>query len=209
MQIAKWIVALVAVWNFGGFVVDALIPVTAKQHLYNPRWPAHAKFHNCQTMVIGIILGLASLWLLFGMGPLTIPHLLMAAVVAGAYFVSMLFADVSRYCLARSGICALGSDATWITVTEVCGNRYLRSASRSLLVGLDLALRAGLQGKSTTLRRRLLVICLPILLYFTMCQDDGPPGSNRQVTALKSVMLDEAAAIFLMGLCPKPRDLTL
>ena len=94
MQIAKWIVALVAVWNFGGFVVDALIPVTAKQHLYNPRWPAHAKFHNCQTMVIGIILGLASLWLLFGMGTLTIPHLLMAAVVAGAYFVSMLFAPM-------------------------------------------------------------------------------------------------------------------
>lgn len=86
MQIAKWMIALVAVWNFGGFVADAVIPVTAKQHLYNPRWPPHAKFHNCQTMVIGIILGFVSLWLLFGMGPLTIPHLFVAAVVAGAYF---------------------------------------------------------------------------------------------------------------------------
>jgi len=94
MQIAKWIVALVAVWNFGGFVVDALIPITAKQHLYNPRWPPHAKFHNCQTMVMGIVLGLVSLWSLFGIGPLTVSRLFLAAATAGAYFVSMLFAPL-------------------------------------------------------------------------------------------------------------------
>ena len=47
MLIAKWLLAL-AVWNFGRPIVDALIPITAKQHLHNPRWPPHAKLHNCQ-----------------------------------------------------------------------------------------------------------------------------------------------------------------
>ena len=94
MEIAKWLVALVAVWNFGGYVVDGVIPITAKQHLYNPRWPPHAKFHNCQTMVIGILLGLLSLAVLFGSRPLTFPMLCVAAGIAGVYFVSMLFAPL-------------------------------------------------------------------------------------------------------------------
>lgn len=92
MEIAKWLVALVALWNFGGYVVDAVIPVTAKQHLHNPHWPPHAKFHNCQTMVIGILLGLIALFILFASGPLTFANLLLAAAVSGTYFVAMLFA---------------------------------------------------------------------------------------------------------------------
>ena len=91
MHIARWIVALVAIWNFGGLIVDAFIPVTAKQHLRNPRWPPHAKFHNCQTMMMGIFLGSISLAVLFGPGPLTFPRLTLAAGIAGTYFVSMLF----------------------------------------------------------------------------------------------------------------------
>ncbi len=93
MVIAKWLIVVVAVWNFGGFVVDALVPVTARQHLHNPRWPPHAKFHNCQTMVIGIFLGLITLGILFGM-PLTFSRICLAAAVSGTYFVSMLFAPV-------------------------------------------------------------------------------------------------------------------
>ena len=94
LSLAKWIVALVAVWNFGGLVVDAIIPITANQHLWNPRWPPHAKFHNCQTMVMGLCLGVIVLWMLFGMGPLTLTRLVLASCVAGTYFVSMLFAPL-------------------------------------------------------------------------------------------------------------------
>ena len=94
MEIAKWIVALIAVFNFGGYVVDAVIPSTAKQHLYNPRWPPHAKFHNCQTMLIGIGLGMLALFVLFGVRPLTLPLFYLAASIAGLYFVSMLFAPI-------------------------------------------------------------------------------------------------------------------
>ena len=90
MNIARWIVALVAVFNFGGLAADALIPFTARQHLHNPRWPPHAKFHNGQTMLLGIGLGLYSLFLLFGTGPLTLLHFSLAAVAAALYFVAML-----------------------------------------------------------------------------------------------------------------------
>lgn len=94
MQIAKWIVAAIALYNFGGYFADAVIPFTAKQHLYNPRWPPHAKFHNCQTMVIGAGLGMLSLLVLFGMRPLTLPLFFLAAALAGLYFVSMLLAPI-------------------------------------------------------------------------------------------------------------------
>ena len=92
MQIAKWIVALIAVFNFGGLVADALVPATAKQHLWNPLWPPHAKFHNGQTMLMGILGGSLSLAILFGFRPLTFPLFLIAAIAAANYFVAMVFA---------------------------------------------------------------------------------------------------------------------
>ena len=94
MEISKYIIAFVAVFNFGGLVADALVPATAKQHLRNPLWPPHAKFHNGQTMLMGIFSGSLSLSILFGARPLTLPLLLIAAAVAGNYFVAMVFAPV-------------------------------------------------------------------------------------------------------------------
>ena len=41
----------------GALVVDALLPETARQHMRNPRWPAHAKFHNAQYIVMSALLG--------------------------------------------------------------------------------------------------------------------------------------------------------
>ena len=92
MEISRWLIALVAVLNFGGLVADALVPATAKQHLWNPLWPPHAKFHNGQTMLMGIFSGSLSLAILFGAHPLTLPLLLIAAAVAANYFASMVFA---------------------------------------------------------------------------------------------------------------------
>ena len=34
-------------------------------HIYNPRWPPHAKFHNGQTMSMGLALGTATLYYLW------------------------------------------------------------------------------------------------------------------------------------------------
>jgi hypothetical protein len=94
MEIAKWLIAFVAVFNFGGVVADALVPATAKQHLWNPHWPPHAKFHNAQTMLMGIFAGLLSLAILFGSHSLTLPMFLFAACMAASYFVSMALAPV-------------------------------------------------------------------------------------------------------------------
>ena len=89
LEVAKWIVAAVAVFGFGGFVADDVVPSTARQHQRNPNWPPHAKFHNGQTMLMGIGLGILSLCILFGFRPLTLPMFLVAAAVAGVYFVAM------------------------------------------------------------------------------------------------------------------------
>ena len=94
VQVAKWIVAAIAVFNFGGYAADAVIPFTAKQHLYNPRWPPHAKFHNGQTMLMGVGLGVLSLYLLFGRRPLTPFTFYLAVALAGMYFASMLLAPL-------------------------------------------------------------------------------------------------------------------
>ena len=94
MDIAKYLIAFVAVFNFGGFVADAFVPATAKQHLWNPRWPPHAKFHNAQTMLMGFFGGGLALAILFGSGPLTLPMFLLASVAAASYFVSMALAPV-------------------------------------------------------------------------------------------------------------------
>ena len=66
MGFARCIVAFVAVFDYGGLVADAIMPPGAKQHLFNPRWPPHAKFHNGQTMLMGIFSGSLSLAILFG-----------------------------------------------------------------------------------------------------------------------------------------------
>ncbi len=92
METAKYIIAFVALFNWGGLVADAIVPSGAKQHLFNPQWPPHAKFHNGQTMAMGVISGSLSLAILFGSRPLTLPLFLIAALIAANYFVAMAFA---------------------------------------------------------------------------------------------------------------------
>ncbi|GAB4012778.1 hypothetical protein GCM10028808_29950 [Spirosoma migulaei] len=57
----KLLITLVAlITTLGGFVFD-----WNETHIFNPRWPPHAKFHNAQTMVLGALLGLLSGWFLW------------------------------------------------------------------------------------------------------------------------------------------------
>lgn len=92
MEVAKWLVAIVAVYNFGGFLYDAVLPNTARMHLYNPAWPPHAKFHNGQTMALGMLLGTLSLVILFGFRPLTLPLFFVGTATASVYFIAMVLA---------------------------------------------------------------------------------------------------------------------
>ena len=94
MEIARYLIAFVAVFNFGGLIADAVVPVTARQHLFNPHWPPHAKFHNAQTMLMGIVSGTLSLVILFDTPSLTLPVFLLAAAIAANYFVTMALAPL-------------------------------------------------------------------------------------------------------------------
>ncbi len=94
MEIARYLIAFVAVFNFGGLVADAVVPATARQHLLNPHWPPHAKFHNAQTMLMGIVSGTLSLVILFGTQSLTLSVFLLSAAIAANYFVTMALAPL-------------------------------------------------------------------------------------------------------------------
>ena len=93
MIIAKWIVAVVAVYAYGGFIADAVVPGTSAPHPWNPKWPQHAKFHNAQTMLLGIFMGTLSVYMLFGTGWLTHQMFYLATVTASLYWLSMVFAQ--------------------------------------------------------------------------------------------------------------------
>jgi hypothetical protein len=61
LPLGRWLISLVALFTLVG-------PYGAdwnETHIYNPRWPPHAKFHNAQTMLLGTCLGLLSLYFLW------------------------------------------------------------------------------------------------------------------------------------------------
>ena len=94
MAIAKWIVALVAVYGFGGVLADFVVPFTARMHMKNPHWPPHAKFHNGHTMLMGVFAGTLSLVCLFAVHPLTRPWFFAGAAAASLYWVGLAFAQL-------------------------------------------------------------------------------------------------------------------
>ncbi|KAL1968291.1 hypothetical protein VTN77DRAFT_2126 [Rasamsonia byssochlamydoides] len=52
------LVALITATN--GYLADM-----TSTHIYNPRWPPHAKFHDGHTLSMGLLLGVSSLYYLF------------------------------------------------------------------------------------------------------------------------------------------------
>lgn len=94
MFIAQWMIAFVAIYGgLGGLLFDAVIPSTARQHLRNPNWPPHAKFHNGQTMLLGFCNAAIVIALLFAL-PLSLGSILLSAALAEAYFLCMLMAPL-------------------------------------------------------------------------------------------------------------------
>jgi hypothetical protein len=60
-------------------------------HVYNPAWPPHAKFHNGQTMSLGLALGVTSLWQLWR-APSARAGLDAGAVLASLYWATQISA---------------------------------------------------------------------------------------------------------------------
>ena len=57
MSLERCMIGFVGVLGTGGFPADYIIRETARQHMKNPKWPPHAKFHNAQTILPGVGLG--------------------------------------------------------------------------------------------------------------------------------------------------------
>ncbi|KAK0705913.1 hypothetical protein B0T26DRAFT_743447 [Lasiosphaeria miniovina] len=71
-------------------------------HIFNPRWPPHAKFHGAQTITIAVMLGVATLYYTWwpslfphGATPQRVEDALGRAVIAGTlYWVAGLVATL-------------------------------------------------------------------------------------------------------------------
>ncbi|WP_424952822.1 DUF6640 family protein [Deinococcus sp.] len=58
------LVLVVLLIGVGGLLADFVVPATARQHLLNPHWPPHAKFHNAQSVAFGLLNGALIVYLM-------------------------------------------------------------------------------------------------------------------------------------------------
>ena len=61
-------------------------------HIYNPNWPPHARFHNGQTMAVGVLLGLAALFFTWRRKGDVRTNLIAAALFDAFYWISQAMA---------------------------------------------------------------------------------------------------------------------
>jgi hypothetical protein len=85
----KLLLTLTSFWSaYGSYHFD-----WNETHIYNPDWPAHAKFHNAQTMSTGAALGLVGLYALWGRrAPWTRGRLQVSTAAASLYWITQLSA---------------------------------------------------------------------------------------------------------------------
>ncbi len=79
-----WIITLVAVVAIiGPFAAD-----WNETHIFNSRWTPHAKFHNAQTMLLGLGLGMSALWFVWRRGGDPPTNLIAAIIFAALYWIT-------------------------------------------------------------------------------------------------------------------------
>lgn len=84
LSAGKFLITLVALWaTVGSYVFD-----WNRTHIHNPAWPPHAKFHNAQTMLLGTIIGLTSLWVLWSPKADGLYRLRIASALASYYWIT-------------------------------------------------------------------------------------------------------------------------
>lgn len=94
MELSRWLVFFVAfVTGIGGLLADYFL-ASGAQHIKNPRWPPHAKFHNAQTILMGVLLALFSIALLFQHRVLSRENLFLSAGLASLYWLGIFAAPI-------------------------------------------------------------------------------------------------------------------
>lgn len=88
LKAARILLTLLAVMT----IVSPYIADWNVTHIYNPQWPPHAKYHNAQTMVLAVLLGLSALGFIWRLKKDSRSSLFTGLVFAGLYWVSQAFA---------------------------------------------------------------------------------------------------------------------
>ncbi len=80
----RWLLSLVGLLtSLGCWAADY-----GKTHMFNDRWPPHAKFHNGQTLMFGTLLGLLTLFYTWRRRGLGADNLKAAALFASLYWIT-------------------------------------------------------------------------------------------------------------------------
>ena len=124
----------------GGFLADY-----NRTHIFNPRWPPHAKFHDAQTISLAAMLGGLSLWALWR-GPFDDRARLRVAIIFGALYwvsqaTSLLFPNI-----------ALVDPEFETAVPKVFGRPVMQPVLGAILLSL-LAAGAVLERRRSVFRR--------------------------------------------------------
>jgi len=80
----KILISIAALYAaFGSYIFDWNIT-----HIFNPRWPPHARFHNAQDMLLGTSLGLLALSVLWFQQSEKINKLRLSTILASLYWLT-------------------------------------------------------------------------------------------------------------------------
>jgi hypothetical protein len=79
----KILSSVAALTAAGGFLAD-----WNRTHLFNPDWPPHAKFHDAQTVLLGLFLGAGGLYFLRGGGEHPRRDLALGALLPSLFWAS-------------------------------------------------------------------------------------------------------------------------
>ena len=80
----RWLLSLVAlVTSLGGWFADY-----GATHMFNDRWPPHAKFHNANTLLLSTMLGLLTLFYTWRRRGVGLDNLKAATVFALLYWIA-------------------------------------------------------------------------------------------------------------------------
>jgi hypothetical protein len=86
LSVGRIILTIVALYAAGGsYIFD-----WNHTHIYNLKWPPHAKFHNAQTMLLGTCLGLSSVWTLWAGRTDALTRLRYAILLASLYWLTQM-----------------------------------------------------------------------------------------------------------------------
>lgn len=91
---SRILVAIVGVITLFGALIADFISAGAAQHLANPNWPPHAKFHDAQYIVMSMLLAVIALVLLWRKGSVLVPAAILATPWLGM-FGALLFPGTS------------------------------------------------------------------------------------------------------------------